>query len=177
MRTTALAALLATAALPALAQDTVPAARAALTDVDGTEVGTVYIRENPSGYTTVSIALTDMPEGAHGVHVHETGDCGDSGDGPFTAAGGHLAEGAEHGVGAEGGPHPGDLPNAIVGADGAMDVEYFNDLLTTDMLFDDDGAAFIVHADADDYESQPSGEAGGRIACGIFEQAEDAASN
>ena len=160
-------------ALPVVAQDAPPAARAAVTDADGTEVGTVYIRAQPSGTALISIALTGIPEGAHGIHIHETGEC--SGD--FTSAGGHLAGDAQHGIAVEGGPHPGDLPNAIVGPDGAIDADVFNDRLTMAMLFDDDGSAFIVHAGPDDYESQPSGDAGSRIACGVLEPAEDAAGN
>ena len=161
-------------ALPAAAQDGPAAARATLTDTDGAEIGTVYVRPNPSGIATISIALTDVPEGSHGVHVHETGDCSAA---DFTSAGGHLAGDAQHGVGVEGGPHPGDLPNVIATADGVVNVEAFNALLTMDMLFDDDGSAFIVHSGPDDYESQPSGESGDRIACGVFEEADDAPAN
>jgi len=68
------------------------------------------------------------------------------------------------------GPHPGDMPNAEVGADGMLKQEIFLAGLDLDgMINDDDGAAFIVHSGADDYTSQPSGDAGSRIACGVLE--------
>ncbi len=160
------------AALPILAQaqdDPGPAAAAEVTNGDSTAIGTVYLRSTASGIVTVTLALTDLPEGAHGVHLHETGDCS---AGDFSSAGGHLAGVAEHGVLSAGGPHPGDLPNVIVQDDGIVNVEYFaTGLDIRDMVLDDDGSAFIVHSQADDYSSQPSGDSGDRIACGVFEMA------
>ncbi len=143
------------------------AARAAVQDRDGNEIGTVTINETDSGTPLVIVAITDLPEGTHGIHLHETGDC--SAD-DFTSAGGHIPGDADHGVFASGGPHPGDLPNAVVGSGGDLNLEIFNDRLEIeDMIMDEDGAAFIVHANADDYMSQPAGDAGDRIACGVFE--------
>ena len=171
------AALAGLAATGAAAQDSgeaagdgVMTARAALQDRDGNEVGNAGLRETPSGSTWVVVQATGMPAGIHGVHVHETGDCS---AGDFTSAGGHLAGGAEHGILVEGGPHPGDLPNAHVQDDGILALEAFNDRLTADMVFDDDGAAVVVHAGADDYVSQPSGDSGDRIACGVIERVEE----
>ena len=68
----------------------------------------------------------------------------------------------------EGGPHPGDMPNAMVGDDGVLNVTYFKSDLTSEMLMDADGSAFVVHSGADDYTSQPSGAAGSRIACAVL---------
>ena len=147
----------------------VTAARASVSDTDGNEIGTVTISRTLSGTPLVIVALTDIPEGGHGIHLHETGDCS---AGDFTSAGGHIAGDADHGVFAENGPHPGDLPNAIVGSDGAMNVEAFASGLDIDaMIMDDDGAAFIVHAGEDDYITQSAGDSGARIACGVFEPA------
>ncbi|QFU07758.1 Superoxide dismutase [Cu-Zn] precursor [Rhodobacteraceae bacterium THAF1] len=147
----------------------VTAARAEVSDREGNSIGTVTINRTLSGTSLVIVALNGVPEGAHGIHLHETGDC--SAD-DFTSAGGHIAGEAEHGVFAENGPHPGDLPNATVGSDGAMTVEAFNARLDIEsMVFDDDGAAFIVHAGPDDYITQSAGDAGERIACGVFEPA------
>ena len=147
----------------------VTAARAEVTNREGTSVGTVTLNRTESGTTLVIVALTDMPEGAHGIHLHETGDC--SAD-DFTSAGGHIAGEADHGVFAANGPHPGDLPNASVQVDGVLSVEVFNGLLEIDsMVMDEDGAAFIVHAGPDDYITQSAGDAGDRIACGVFEPA------
>ena len=69
----------------------------------------------------------------------------------------------------EGGPHPGDLPNAHVQDDGMLAVEVFSGGFDiAEHLMDADGSAFIIHAGADDYESQPSGDAGGRVACAVL---------
>ncbi|RVV97687.1 superoxide dismutase family protein [Mesobaculum littorinae] len=151
-------------ALPAAAQD-MNTATAALMNTEGEEIGTATLEETASGLTHVTIEAEGISEGIHGVHIHETGDCG---DGDFSAAGGHLAGDMEHGL-VEGGPHPGDLPNAHVQSDGVLAMEAFKSDLDWDMLMDDDGAAFVIHAGADDYESQPSGDAGDRVACGVFE--------
>jgi Cu-Zn family superoxide dismutase len=142
-------------------------ATATLRNTSGEEIGTATLTATASGQTLVVVEATGIPEGAHGLHVHETGDCSAA---DFTSAGGHLAGGAEHGVMAGGGPHAGDLPNAHAGGDGVLSVEVFKTNLPLDLVFDDDGSAVIIHAGADDYESQPSGEAGGRIACGVIER-------
>lgn len=164
MKTIALATtLLGFAAAPAMAATVT----ANLTGTDGSEIGTVTVTDTPSGMAHATVELQGLPEGVHGIHIHETGDCSAS---DFTSAGGHLAAGAEHGVMVEGGPHPGDLPNAHVPADGAVTVEAFLPAVSVEeLMMDDDGSAFIVHAGADDYESQPSGDAGSRLACGVFE--------
>jgi len=114
----------------------------------------------------VLISLTNVTAGVHAIHLHEIGDC--SAD-DFTSAGGHISEGATHGVLTRDGPHPGDMPNATVQVDGALQAEFFlPDFDVTGMLRDEDGAAFVMHEGADDYESQPAGSAGPRIACGAF---------
>ena len=151
-------------AAPALAQETT--ATATLMDQSGAQVGTVTLTETASGLVHVRAEVTGAPEGEHGLHVHETGTC----EGDFTSAGGHLAGDMQHGVMVEGGPHPGDLPNLHVPTEGAITVEHFKSGLTMDQVFDDDGSAVIIHAGADDYSSQPSGDAGDRIACGVLEQ-------
>lgn len=156
------AAALAATAGAGLAQD----ATATLSNRDGEEIGTVTMSATPSGQMHLVIEAQDVPEGVHGVHVHETGDCSAA---DFTSAGGHLAGDAEHGVLVEGGPHPGDLPNAHVQSDGVLAMEAFKPGLSLDSVLDDDGSAFIIHAGADDYESQPAGDAGDRIACGVFD--------
>ncbi|WP_116087539.1 superoxide dismutase family protein [Tropicimonas sp. IMCC34011] len=176
MRTLATAAgiaLLATG--PTLAQDSGDEmteraiAAAEVSNPDGENIGSVYVQETESGTAHVTIALTSIPEGVHGVHFHETGDCSAE---DFGSAGGHIAGDAEHGVRSAGGPHPGDMPNVTVQSDGIVNVEYFNERLDVmEHLMDDDGAAFIVHSGPDDYVSQPSGDAGDRIACGVIETA------
>lgn len=141
-------------------------ARSDIQDREGNSVGDVTVEATASGRVVLKINLNSLPDGTHGVHIHETGDCSAE---DFTSAGGHLAHDASHGVGSEAGPHPGDLPNLTVHDDGAAQVEYFSaDLNIDGDLLDEDGAAFIVHSEADDYQSQPSGAAGDRIACGEF---------
>lgn len=140
---------------------------ATVKDTTGEELGTVSVADTASGKAHILISLTGLPEGVHGVHIHETGDCSAE---DFTSAGGHLAGGKDHGVMAENGPHTGDLPNVSVQTPGTVQVEYFSGDLTVADMMDEDGAAFVVHAGSDDYESQPSGEAGDRIACGEFGQ-------
>lgn len=139
--------------------------RANVMDRDGNSVGSVDLEPTDSGVMLLSMSFTGLPEGVHAVHLHETGIC----EGDFSSAGGHIAGDAAHGIFSADGPHPGDLPNLVVSAGGQAAVQYFNERLSTDMIADDDGAALVVHSEPDDYESQPAGDAGERIACGVFE--------
>jgi superoxide dismutase, Cu-Zn family len=133
--------------------------------------GSVEMTETASGMVHVVVRAEGVPEGVHGFHVHETGDCNiDTG---FKSAGGHLARGKEHGIESSGGPHPGDFPNIHVGENGVLQAEFFTREFKlgetdADSLLDDDGSAVILHENADDYRSQPSGDAGDRIACGVL---------
>ncbi len=138
-------------------------------NAEGTALGTVALTPTASGQMLVTIDLEALPQGRHAVHIHETGDCGDG----FEAAGGHLADGMAHGVMDAGGPHPGDLPNTVTASDGTMQAEYFVPTLTEALVNDAAGSAFIVHSGTDDYTSQPAGDAGQMIACGVFEPAGD----
>lgn len=140
----------------------------ALVNADGAQLGNVSISLTPSGIALVNVQAEGFPEGAHGIHVHMAGLC----EGPtFESAGDHLGTGEhEHGIMAEGGPHPGDLPNGNVSADGVLTYEAFAVAdLTMDMVFDEDGSALIVHAEPDDYTTQPGGASGDRIACAVLE--------
>ena len=154
------------------AQDSGASTAARMVDAEGKSAGTVTFNQTKSGMLHVIVEMTGIEPGPHGFHVHETGAC-DAGDG-FKSAGGHYAGDKEHGVGAPNGPHPGDFPNVNVGPDGVLKTEFFTDRLTLDRegenpLLDDDGSAVVVHGNQDDYFSQPSGEAGPRIACGVVE--------
>lgn len=149
-------------------------ATASFLDPDGQAVGMATLTETPNG-VLVQFEAEGLPAGAHAFHVHQTGDCGDG----FKAAGGHYApEGHAHGFRVEEGYHAGDLPNIHVHADGTASIEYFTPRLTLAEaegrapVFDDDGSAIVIHADPDDYESQPSGSGGDRIACAVIEAAE-----
>ncbi len=162
----ALAALPALLAAPALADAHVGArVTGELRDLAGGSVGSVSIFETASGIVRVNVQATGLTPGGHGVHLHETGLC----EGDFTSAGGHISGGMEHGLVA-GGPHPGDLPNGFVQEDGVLSMEAFNSLISvTEHLMDEDGAALIIHSGPDDYESQPSGASGDRVACAVLD--------
>ena len=163
-------------AFPAAAQDAAsppPAEGAApliaeLKTAEGESLGTATAVATPSGMMLVTLELEGLPPGIHGAHIHETGECSPP---DFESAGGHLAGDKEHGVMSANGPHPGDLPNIHVPDSGALTVEHFVAGLTTELMMDDNGAAIIIHEQPDDYVGQPSGHAGGRVACGTFAQA------
>ena len=149
-----------------------PDAMAVMHDAKGAEVGTVTFQATPSGMVLITASMTGLPAGVHGFHVHETGTCTAP---DFKSAGGHLAGGKAHGIMDAGGPHAGDLPNVHVPSDGVLEVEDFAPALKLasdgdGAMFDSDGSAVIVHAGADDYTSQPSGDAGDRLACGVIEK-------
>lgn len=140
-----------------------------LRNAEGADVGSVVITETESGlmHFILDIAEGTVPAGAQrGLHIHQTGLC----EGPtFESAGGHLAGDKEHGVHSANGPHPGDLPNITMGASGALHVEYFLPGVLMDQILDEDGSAVMIHSDVDDYTTQPSGNAGDRIACAVLE--------
>ena len=164
LRNILLGAVLATTGTAAFAEGHMQPAATAEVQGKGEISGSVTLNTTASGRTLVQIDVTGVPAGTHGVHLHETGDCSAE---DYKSAGGHISGDHQHGVLVEGGPHPGDTPNMVVGDDGVLKAEVFLDLLDVDaMIKDEDGAAFVIHADPDDYESQPSGAAGDRIACG-----------
>ncbi len=165
--------------LVAVAAPTVEAqqARAMLTGVDGESKGVVTLNALDSGLTHVSANLGGLTPGLHGFHVHAVGNC--DADTGFKSAGGHLAADHKHGFRVKGGPHPGDFPNVRVDEEGRAQIEYVSHLLKMDTspagVFDEDGSAVMIHSGPDDYESQPSGAAGDRVACGVIRriQSED----
>ena len=172
MRPFFLAALVALphAALADAHSQTPAEAVAVVEDRDGNAIGNVRIVATPSGIMHVVVQLEGLDAGVNGAHLHEVGDCSAS---DFTSAGDHISGDAEHGPMAEGGPHPGDLPNLHIQSDGVAAAEFFNDRIDMATLLDEDGSAFILHAQSDDYVSQPGGNAGDRIACGVIQAALD----
>ena len=117
----------------------------------------------------ITINATNLPPGTHGFHLHETGTCTPP---DFTSAGGHFAPmSRHHGFQSPNGPHAGDLPNLEVGADGTARVTVENERVTLTegptSLFDADGTALVIHGGPDDYRTDPSGNSGARIACGV----------
>jgi Cu-Zn family superoxide dismutase len=140
----------------------------ALKDRQGRPVGTVTLTETPHGLL-VRGTVEGLHPGPHAIHFHETGKC----EPPFTSAGGHFNPSQKtHGVLSPGGPHGGDLPNLVVPASGKLDFETFAPGLSLSSgpgaVLDSDGTAIVVHAKADDHVSQPAGDSGDRIACGVL---------
>lgn len=138
-----------------------------LQTAEGEAAGRVTARESGDGIM-ISLNAEGMPPGQHGVHVHMTGTC----EAPsFESAGGHWnPTNQQHGLEDPEGQHAGDMPNLDVAEDGSGTLEYTLQGGTFDGLLDGDGSAFIVHASADDQMTDPSGNSGARIACGVFEQ-------
>lgn len=118
------------------------------------------------GGVRIAIEGSGMPPGTRGVHVHTTGRC----DAPeFTTAGGHWNPGGKmHGMENPAGPHAGDMPNLTVDASGRGALSFMLPAGTMAGLLDADGSAFVVHAGPDDMRTDPAGNSGGRIACGVF---------
>lgn len=154
---------LAALASPAFAVDK---ATALLKDADGKDVGKVTLIAVPSG-VLLAVDLTDMPPGDHGFHIHSIGKCVAP---DFKTAGGHFnPEEDEHGLLNEAGPHAGDMPNIHVPASGKLRVEVLNQSVNLGMgLLGGEGTAIVVHQGPDDYVSNPAGDAGPRIACGVI---------
>lgn len=144
-------------------------AAAALADASGGTKGTATVTDTSAGLRII-IDGSGLPQGAHGLHVHTVGRC----EAPdFASAGPHWNPTAKmHGKEAPGGPHWGDLPNLVVGTDGRGRIEFVipgTQLYGgTAPLLDADGSAIVIHAAADDYRTDPSGNSGARIACGVF---------
>ncbi|WP_336965402.1 superoxide dismutase family protein [Sphingobium aquiterrae] len=150
-------------------QDAAPRATASLLAADGTPRGTVAITQDTHGLEVTVKALGVTP-GVHAVHIHTTGMCVAP---DFTSAGGHWnPTGKHHGSENPQGMHMGDMPNMTVGADGTGTLTYTiaGGMLTggATPLLDADGAAAVIHAGPDDMKSDPAGNAGGRIACGVL---------
>lgn len=140
-------------------------ASAELRDAEGNVVGTVSI-SGEDGALSVEVSGANMPAGRHGAHIHETGTCTAP---DFASAGGHWnPDNTNHGPDSEPPhPHAGDIGNLEIGEDGNGTLSNTSNG-TWAGLTDDDGSAFVVHADEDDKQSQPSGNAGARIACGVI---------
>ncbi|MFS0574094.1 superoxide dismutase family protein [Sporosarcina sp. 179-K 3D1 HS] len=143
-----------------------------LLDTDGQSVGTATLTEEENG-VKVKVVAENLTPGEHGFHFHETGVC----EAPdFESAGGHFnPDGKSHGLEHEEGPHAGDLPNLEVGEDGTVETEVLAEHVTLasgepHSLLKEGGTALVIHAEADDGKTQPSGDSGDRIVCGVIEQ-------
>ncbi|MGV3710203.1 MAG: superoxide dismutase family protein [Gemmatimonas sp.] len=143
-------------------------AMATVVDAAGKELGMLMLADAAGGIT-VSGTLKGLAPGDHGIHIHTVGMC----EAPaYTTAGGHWNPSNKmHGKDNAQGPHFGDMMNITVGADSSASVQLTTSggtLHAADMLMDADGAAVVVHAKADDYKTDPSGNSGDRVACGTI---------
>lgn len=164
-----LALLAAGCARPLVVTTTKTVAGAAYADVQdaaGQQLGRLTLTPTSTG-VRVTGTLQGLPPGTHAVHLHAVGQC----VAPFTSAGPHFnPENVPHGLASAQGGHAGDLPNVTVGPDGRAVVAVTGraHLDGANALLDADGAAVVVHAAADDNVTDPAGNAGARIACGVI---------
>ena len=136
---------------------------------DGAELGPANLTDGAGGGVVINLQADGLPAGQQlAFHAQENGEC-DPETG-FESAGNHFnPENAEHGYHAEGGHHAGDMPNLYVGEDGTLRADVHNAALALNSEPSIRGRALIIHSTGDDYASQPSGNAGDRIACAVVE--------
>jgi superoxide dismutase, Cu-Zn family len=147
-------------------------ASATLFDATGRQVGVVTLTDAGSA-VAVSGSFQGAPAGEHGIHFHAVGRC--DATGAFASAGGHFNPGArKHGLENAEGPHAGDLPNVVVDAGGVGTYRASTSRVTlgtgTASLLDADGSAVVLHATVDDQRTDPAGNSGARVACGVIRQ-------
>jgi Cu-Zn family superoxide dismutase len=163
----AAALLVAAVAIPVNAAEM---ANTQLKDASGKAVGDVDLVQTPAG-VLIKLQLKGLTPGEHAFHVHAVGKC----EAPFESAGPHFNPGNhKHGI-MSGEGHAGDMPNLYVPQSGELSVEVVNTAISLEKgkpnsLFDNDGASLVIHAKADDYKTDPAGNAGDRIACGVIQQ-------
>ena len=146
-------------------------ASAVIVDQDGDEIGKATFEMTHDG-VLMRIDAKDLPPGEHGVHIHETGTC----EAPsFESAGPHFNPGhGQHGLADDEPVHEGDLENLVVDASGDVVTHRVIRHVTLSgtgptSLLKDGGTSLVIHADPDDYTTEPSGASGARIACGVIQ--------
>ena len=157
-------------AAPAPKPATPPASASAdIKSADGKDVGKATLTQTADG-VRIRATLTGLPPGEHAFHVHSVGKC----EAPFTSAGPHFNPGQKkHGLKSPEGHHAGDMENFVVPANGKVTVTAVNKDITLEKdkpnsVFQPDGTALVIHAGKDDYTTDPAGNAGDRIACGVI---------
>jgi Cu-Zn family superoxide dismutase len=144
-------------------------AKADLINSKGEPIGTAKLKETPKG-VSLTIEVSKLPPGAHGFHIHAVGKCEPP---DFKSAGGHFnPEGKKHGLQNPEGHHAGDMQNLTADAQGKAKVRLLVTGVTlgegANSLFHPEGTAIVIHADPDDMKTDPAGNAGARIACGVI---------
>lgn len=166
--------------LESLAPEAGADSTAKFVSVDGDYIGNATITDSPNGIL-IRVDLEGIPQGWHGIHLHQVGDCADADQG-FKASGGHInPDGNQHGLLNPAGYERADMPNIYAGPDQRATAAFFNSYVRLNqggdatapvgpgaILMDADGFAMVVHESPDDHDSQPIGNAGPRIACAAF---------
>ncbi len=160
-------------------QEATPVSEVAVGTVDvsivnskGETIGDAMLTQQENG-VKIKLTAENLPPGRHGFHIHDVGKCEKP---DFQSAGGHFNPfKRQHGFKNPEGPHAGDLPNIEVGQDGKINTEVFASLVTLQQgkpnsLLDMDGTALMIHEKPDDYTTDPAGNAGDRIACGVIKK-------
>ncbi|MDQ4078395.1 MAG: superoxide dismutase family protein [Chloroflexota bacterium] len=156
---------------PAPSETAPTSAQAEIRDVQGRVVGEATFTPTDSDAVRIHVEVSgyNPVAGSHGIHIHAVGEC----EPPFTSAGGHFnPTGAQHGLENPQGPHAGDLPNMQFYADGSGEYEVTTNRITLGpgerSIFDEDGSAIVIHASPDDQVTDPAGNSGDRIGCGVI---------
>jgi Cu-Zn family superoxide dismutase len=153
------------------AEKTPKTAKAELRNAQGQPVGTATFKQAHEG-VNISLRVFSLPPGPHAFHIHAVGKC----DAPdFKTAGGHFnPENMKHGLSNPAGPHAGDMPNITVSKKGKGTATLLNKRVTlgegANALFHEGGTALVIHEKADDNMTDPAGNAGNRIACGVIDK-------
>lgn len=146
-------------------------ATATINDASNTRIGNATFSDTPAGLL-VTVTVTGLGIGAHGAHLHTVGICETP---AFASAGAHFnPSGRQHGFRNKAGHHAGDMPNIVSPPAGAHTVQFMIDGVTLtgrDGLLDGDGASIVIHSTEDDHLTDPAGNSGGRMACGVITMA------
>lgn len=141
-----------------------------LNNAKGESIGTATITPVKAGGVSIKLDLKNLTPGTHGIHFHQVAKCEAPG---FTTAGGHFNPGAKmHGLHNPSGPHAGDMMNFDVDKNGKAKVTLTDERVSlgsdANSLYSNGGTALVIHEKADDYMTDPSGNSGTRIACGVI---------
>jgi Cu-Zn family superoxide dismutase len=158
-------------ATAAFGQGALPPAHADIVNAQGQKIGTAALALSNGG-VRIDLDMTQLPPGVHAIHIHTVGKC----EGPdFITAGGHFnPDMKKHGKDNPDGPHAGDLLNITVAANGSAKASLVAPNVALgggpNSVFHQGGSAIVIHAKEDDYKSDPAGNSGTRIACGVIQK-------